>query len=202
MELRDYLKLYWSQRGMILGLVVVGTGLSVAVAASRPVQYAASQSFAISRVNKETTTQYQYDGYYALQAADSFSQTVVSWFRTPSILLEVYGRAGLDPEIDSVSSLPGRFSVKKYSAQNIDVRFNERSEDRAKKLAAALPKVLEEKTTALNQTAEGKSLFAITGSMPVIAQAKPNLWLIGALAAIVSFGLAIFLAAARHYLRT
>jgi hypothetical protein len=78
-----------------------------------------SVSFAVNRINSQSTAEYQYDGYYALQAADLFAQTVVSWFSTPSVLREVYDQASMDPEITTVSSLANRFKVKKYSAQNI-----------------------------------------------------------------------------------
>jgi hypothetical protein len=164
-------------------------------------RYAVSESFAVNRVNQQTSVDYQYDGYYALQAADLFAQTVVSWFATPSVLREVYSNANLDPEITTVNSLPSRFRVKKYSAQNIVVRFSERDETRAKGLATSIRRVMEEKASRLNQTADGKALFEIVGTEPVIAPAKPSVWLWAGVALILSAGLALFIAALRYYLR-
>lgn len=201
MELRDYMKVHWSQRWMILTMVLVASGAAAIVAGTRPEQTGVSVSFAINRTNREVTTQYQYDGYYALQAADLFAQTVVSWFSTPSVLREVYEHAQLDPEIQSLNSLPSRFKVRKYSAQNIVVRFNERTPERATKVAESLKQVMEEKATRLNQTADGKSIFEIVGATPVSAPSRPNIGFIVAITAVLSFALALFVSAARHYLR-
>lgn len=201
MELRDYLRVYWRQRWLILGLTLVATMTAYVVAATQPTKTGVSISFAINQTNKEVTTQYQYDGYYALQAADLFSQTVVSWFSTPSVLRQVYDQANLDPEIQSINSLPARFSVKKYSAQNIVVRYTERTNDRATKLATAMGTVMEQEASQLNQSTDGKSIFQIVAGTPVIAPAHPNAGLIAAITLVLSFALALFIAAARYYLK-
>lgn len=202
MELRDYIKVYWSQRRMIAAIVIVCVGTAIAVAATRPERSGVSVSFAINRINKESTSQYQYDGYYALQASDLFAQTVVSWFSTPSVLREVYQQANIDPEIQSVNSLPARFSVRKYSAQNIVVRYTETNNDRATKVADGMKMLMESKAAKLNQTSDGKALFEIVAGAPVIAPAKANVPLVAAVALVLSLALGLFVAAARHYLRS
>lgn len=201
MDFRDYLHIYWRQRWLILGLTLTAAVAAYLVAATRPVMTAVSMSFAINRTNKEATSQYQYDGYYALQAADLFAQTVVSWFSTPSVLREVYDQANLDPEIRSLNSLLARFSVKKYSAQNIVVKFKERTRQRAETVAAAMKVVMEAKASRLNQAADGKSLFEIVASPAVVAAARPNGWLPGGVALVLGFALSLFVAAARHFLK-
>ncbi len=201
MELRDYLKIYWEQRWFIVGLVLLATITTYAVVATRPIRSSVSTSFAVNRVNKEPTPDYQYDGYYALQAADLFAQTVVSWFRTPAILQEMYQQANLDPAIQSIDGLPARFRVKKYSAQNIVVRFSETDDTRATQFAAAMAKVMSERAEQLNQSADHKSLFAISATKPVIAPERSNPWLYAGVALVLSSGLALGVAALRHYLK-
>ncbi len=202
MELRDYIHIYWRQRGLIIAMVVIATVTTWIVSSSQPVRFGSSQSFAINRINRESTPDYQFDGYYALQAADLFSQTVVSWFSTPSVLQEVYQQAKLDPEIDSLNSLPSRFKVKKYSSQNIVVRVTERTSDRLAKVTSAVKSVMEQKAAQLNQDPNGKSQFTIVGSTPVIAEVRPMVWLNSLVALVLSFGLSLFVAAAKHYLRS
>ncbi|MBI2984584.1 MAG: hypothetical protein HYY50_03085 [Candidatus Kerfeldbacteria bacterium] len=201
MELREYLQLYWRQRWLIITIVGVATVTAFAVAAGRPTRFAVSQSFAVNRVRPEPTPDYQYDGYYALQAADLFSQTVVSWFLTPSMLNEIYARAKVNPEIQSLATLPSRFRVKRYSAQNIVVRFSERTRRRAEQVAAAMPPLLQERTHQLNQDPKGQPLFEIVDSDPVIAPDRVNLWLVAALALITSLVLGLLLVTGQHYLR-
>ncbi len=200
-EFRDYLNMYWRQRLMIAIVVVVATIATWVTASAQPVRYAASESFAINRINRQNTTAYQYDDYYALQAADLFAQTVVSWFSTPSILQEAYVKANLDPMIDSVNSLPSRFKVRKYTAQNIVVRFTETTQDRADKLATSIRQVIEARSATLNQNPDGKSIFEIIGADAVVARSRPNALLLSAAALVLSLGAGLLLAALRHYLR-
>lgn len=201
MEARDYLKLYLSHGRLILGIMTVATVVTVVVAASQPVRQTASISLAVNRINSEATPDYQFDGYYALQAVELFSQTVVSWFDTPSLLHEIYTRAKVDPELESLNGLTNRFRVKRYSPQNIVVRLTERNETRARQLADALPPVLEERADRLNQDPTGKPLFEIVSATPVIAPSRPNILLAAGLALVLGFGLALLVVAGRHYLR-
>ncbi len=201
MELRDYIKLYWAQRWLIGSMMLVATAAAFIAAAVQPVRYAASEGFAVTRINAEATPDYQYDGYYALQAADIFSQTVVSWFDTASVVNDIYTEAKLDPEADSLSALTSRFHVKRYSAQNIVVRFTERTEKRAQAVAQAVSTVLKNRTASLNQDAAGKSLYEIIGSEAAIAPSRPNAWVYAGIALVLSFVFGVGVAAFRHYLR-
>lgn len=199
-ELRDYLFSYWKQRWLIGGIVaaaMVGTWIT---ASTQPTKYAVTQSFAINRADRQTTPDYQYDGYYALQAADLFAQTVVSWFQTPPILQQMYSAANLDTQAVSANELPGRFKVKKYSAQNIVVRYQETTPERAKTLATAIRKDLEQRASGLNQSADGHSVFTVIGQDPTYADARPPMMLLLVGVFIVSFGFALLLAALRQYL--
>lgn len=154
--------------GIVLALIGALTG--GLIAAFTPVKYESSLSFTVNQINKQETTAYQYDGYYAIQASDLFSETIVSWFQTPSFLLEVYNRANLDPQIDSIDSFTARFKMKKYSAQNLVLEFTAPDKDQAEKLSQAIISHVEERSGALNQNADLKALFEVKGSAPVIVK--------------------------------
>ncbi len=143
----------------------------------KPVEHDTSIAFSINRINKQETEDYQYDGYYAIQASDLFSQTVMSWMMTPSVLLEIYERAGIDPQITSTENFISRFKAKKYSPQNVVVRYRERDKQTAQKIADAIIAIVEEKTAAAVQTSDQKAFFEVVGSLPVIVEKKPLLWL-------------------------
>lgn len=183
--------------GILLGMVA-----ALVFTFARPVTYDASISFSINRVNRQDTAEYQYDGYYAIQASDLFSQTVMSWFMTPSVLLEIYDQAKIDPNIQSLTDLSSRFKTKKYSPQNIVVQFAERDQSTAEKISQAIIDTVEQKAAIANQTADQKALFDVQGAKPVIVQHKSVLWLnllIGAIAGfLVGFGLAYALAFMRR----
>lgn len=201
MELRNFI--YIIRRSLIwIVITAVVTGAAgLILALQTPVSYDTSLAFAINRINKQATADYQYDGYYAIQASDLFAQTVTSWIATPSILLEMYERADVDPQIKSLSSFSSRFTTKKYSSQNIGIRFSERDQETAEKLSAAIIGVLSEKTSAINKTADAKALFEIVGSQPVIVKTQPAPILWAALGVIAGALAALLLVVLVYYLR-
>jgi capsular polysaccharide biosynthesis protein len=139
-----------------------------------PTIYRTSISFAVNRINKQDTAEYQFDGYYAIQASDLFSQTVVSWFYTPSFILEVYDTAGVTPKIETLEKFTAQFKTKKYSAQNIVVTYPERDRDTAEKIANGIADNLSQRTQELNKSSDQKALFEVVGSKPVIVEQSSN----------------------------
>ncbi|MFA5052210.1 MAG: hypothetical protein WC544_04120 [Patescibacteria group bacterium] len=161
----------------IVSGVIVGLAASLVFSYVKPVTYDTSISFSINRINRQDTVEYQYDGYYAIQASDLFSQTVMSWFMTPSVLLEIYDQAKIDPQINSLTDLTSRFKTKKYSPQNIVVQFTERDQDTADKISQAIINTVEQKSSVANQTSDQQALFDVQGATPVTVEHKPVLWL-------------------------
>jgi len=201
MEIRTHWQTYRRHLAFMIMVVIVVTATAVVSAVLKPVEYRASIAFAVNRINAQTTTDYQYDGYYAIQAADLLSQTVVSWFLTPSVLLSIYDRADVEPMITSLDRFTSRFKAKKYSSQNIVVSFVERERDWSEKLSAAVILVVEEQAAALNTTAENTPLFRITGSQPVIVEHRANPYLAGLVGFVAGWLLALALVEINKYLR-
>ena len=164
-------------RIFIIILTLVAIIAAGGVTYLKPVEYDTSIAFSINRINKQETEDYQFDGYYAIQASDLFSQTVMSWMMTPSVLLEIYEKAGIDPQITSTENFTSRFKAKKYSPQNVVIRYRERDEQTAQKIADAIIAIVEEKAAAAVQTSDKKAFFEVVGSLPVIVEKKPILWL-------------------------
>ena len=162
---------------LIIIVTIVGLGASLIFSLVKPVYYDTSLSFAINRINRQETTQYQYDGYYSIQASDLFSQTVMSWLMTPSVLLEIYDQAKIDPKISSLEELAARFKTKQYSPQNLVVRFKERDQITSEKISQAIISVVESRAAAANQTSDNKALFQVVGAKPVIVQRQAVVWL-------------------------
>lgn len=185
----------------LIFLALVGSLVAAVFAARQPVRYQTSISFAVNRIDKAPSTTYQYDGYYAIQAADLFSQTVVSWFSTPSVLVEVYERAGVSTAPTSLRNLTSRFKTKKYAAQNIVVTFGEETEERARLIAEAVTATMQTRAAKLNQTAEAQALFEIVGSKPVIVATKPSIVTFAVAGFLVGFLVGLTLLSLTAYLR-
>jgi hypothetical protein len=189
----DTLAIVWKNRWLLSIVFLVPIIAAVIFAITRPTTYTASIAFTINRINKQPTAEYQFDGYYALQASDLFSDTVVSWFLTPSSIVDMYDRAGINPNVTSLSSLTSRFNIKKFSAQNLNVKFTALSQSEADKLASAVIQTVQDKTTSLNQSADRKALFEAVGSKPVIVANSKGTIIAGIVGIIIGLFLDVLL---------
>jgi capsular polysaccharide biosynthesis protein len=196
------MNIFVAYRWVIVSVTVVALIASLLFSVLTPKYFDASISFAINRINRQDTTEYQYDGYYAIQASDLFSQTVMSWFLTPSVLLEMYDKAGVDPKIASIEEISSRFKTKKFSPQNIVVRYKERDRQTADKIGQAIISVTQDKAAAANQTSDQKALFQVIGSKPVIVEKKPSLIMSGVIGLLAGFIISLVLAYFIDFWRT
>lgn len=171
MELDDSFRLTFRHWRMITAIACLGLIVGLGVQWLTPLTYDAAVNLMVERVNQESTADYQYDGYYAQQAADDLAQTVVSWLGTPSVLVEIYSAAGLDASFRSLDEASRRFQAKKYSNQNVGIRINERSSDTAEKLAVAAADTIKGRVSETNKTAGGQPMFkVVTGAVVVVAR--------------------------------
>lgn len=202
MELTDYGKIFKRFLAVILIVAVIG-GFAGFAAGSflDEVEYDTSISFAVNRTNRQETPDYQYDGYYAIQAADLFSQTIVSWFSTPSVLLEMYRNAGIEPEITSIDAFSNQFRTKKFSSQNIVLRFSEATRERAEQISKSIIDTTKTRASALNRSSDQKALFEVVAAEPVIVEKRPNVALKTVLGFVSGVILGLIFAIGLHYLR-
>lgn len=189
-------------RSFLITFVLVATLATLAFSAYAQPSYVTSLSISVNRVHRQETPDYQYDGYYAIQASDLFSQTILSWFLTPSVLLEFYDTAGVDPQITSLGGLTARFHARKFSAQNIVVQFSDPDRDSANKLATAIGTVVKKRGESLNQSDGGQGIFEVAPAKPVLVETRPNTVLNTVVALVASSMIGFALAASRRYLRS
>lgn len=197
MGLEELVRFFRRWGRMVAAVTLVAALVAVIAVATRPKRLEASLAFAVNRINREPTADYQFDGYYALQAADLYAQTVVSWFATPAVVRDIYATAGLEPDLTSQSAFASKFRTKRYSAQNIVVRFSESDVERARKLASAVTDTLRKRTATLNETADRKAIFEIVASDPVVTERRPPVATAAAVAALGGFLVGVFAGAIR-----
>lgn len=202
MELRDFTSSMRMHRTISAALILLTGAAALVFSFTKPDWYDTSISFAVNRVNRQTTAAYEYDGYYAIQAADLFSQTVVSWFSTPSVVVEMYQKANLDPKLSSIENLSGKFRTRKYSSQNIVVRYASSTRNEADALSQSIISVVTERSSKLNQAADAKSIFSVVASDPVTVLRHPNIIFNAAIGLLLGIVLAIFAVSGTVYFRS
>ncbi len=193
MEFRDHLRIMGRGKVLIIIFTVLVVGVSMILLYFKEPVYQSSISFSVNRVNRQTTEYYEYDGYYAISAAELFSQTLMSWFMTPSVLLEIYEQAEVDPQIKSLSSFASRFRARQYASQNIVVSFKEKDQAKATKISNAVVNIVQTKAADLNKTSDQKSIFEVVGSKPVIVEQKLSYWLAGVISLLCGLIVSIIL---------
>src|SRR3989304_5680738 len=94
MTLFAFLKIINQNKIRIIAIALIVGILSVLIAQFLPAKYDASVALNVIRVNREETSDYQYDGFYAIQASNLFAETIVSWLETPAVVKENYEQSG------------------------------------------------------------------------------------------------------------
>ncbi len=144
--------------------------LFASVSSALPRRADVSFSFTVSQQARQATTDYSYDGYYALRASELVADTLISWLSTPSILKEVYEKAGIPTTDTEIKALAGRFfRGKKYSGQNVVVAYSAESRETAAKLHESLSSLLSSRARTLVLSPDQETIFIVTASEPVIA---------------------------------
>jgi len=186
MELRDHLKIAYRYKWLVIAIVLIATVSASVISYYQAPKYKVSLAFTVNVSNRQETPDYQFDGYYSIHSSELFSMTIISWFLTPSVLVEIYEDAGVAPNITTLEELTGRFKTKQYSSQNFVVLFKELDQPTAEKLSSSIIKIVEAKAADLNKDATDNSIFEVRGSSPVIVEAKLATWLIGLVAFLAS----------------
>lgn len=201
MELRDHILFLLKNKIYILSIGILVSIISFVAVWCQPKKYNSSMAFHILLSNRPETTEYQYDNYYAIKAADLVGDTLMSWCITPSIILEIFNKASIDPESFSLRSLTSLFRAKKYSSQNVVVAFSYPSRESIQKLSESAVSIIEAKGARLNTYDTHSPTFTIQGDNPVIHEIKKPFLLTGAIGLITGMCIAAFIVYAKRYLK-
>ena len=201
MELREHFKVIKKARWFIL-IFTLCVGMAAFFFAFYQIpKYKVSIGFDLNMRNRPLTQDYQYGSYYDLKGAEIFSQHVISWFLTPSVVAEIYKTADIPYEIDSFSGFTGRFKAKAYSAQNVVVTFSDVYEPNAEKLADAIVKVVNKKAADAALDVDNRPQWEAAAADPIIVQTKNPVWLVTLLGLIAGFVVSLVLVYLRNYLK-
>lgn len=155
----------------MLAAAVLAAFAFAAGAKMAPRRVNVSLAFTIAQQARQETSDYSYDGYYALRASELVTDTMLSWLATPSIVKEIYAEAGLPITDARIASIAGRmFRGKKFSSQNLAVSYSAPDQATAERLYRALARALPNRARELVLSPKQNSLFLVTASDPVIAE--------------------------------
>ena len=174
----------------LLVLAVVAAVVTALVVPRLPRGVDVAQTFTVPIPRRPPSGEYEFDGFYALQATDLFAETLAGWLTSPDLASEAYRRAGLPQPAQSVRRLGRVFTARKRSGQLVEFSFRARSEDEAERLVREVGSLVRERTERFNEEGRSSLTFTVTQEHPLRIPVQRSAPLRALVAALVTFVLA------------
>lgn len=200
MELKSHAEILKKNGWFILVFSVLVAIAALVMALTRPVQYKSVISFDVDFVNRGEVAEYEYGAYYDLKGAELYTQDLMSWFKTPAFVEDIYQTAEVGYEIDNIARFTNRFKARQYSALNFAVEFSDSYEPNAKKLSNAIAALVVERASTAS-TVDGQAVFTVSALDPVIAAVEYDPWFVTFIGLIAGGILSLILVYLREYFR-
>ncbi|MEA1937156.1 MAG: Wzz/FepE/Etk N-terminal domain-containing protein [Patescibacteria group bacterium] len=201
MELREYLKIIKRKTKLILTVAMI-TGLSAFLfSVVQPIKYEISLSLFVNKDKTQETDDFKYDGYYALQAGEIITGSIAEWLKSPELVDAIYQEAGAERNFKDLKSYTKKFTVKKMSAQYVEVKFKTNSKEDAEKISVAVVKIVGSKVKTLGENSEQEISFLIENEKPIIIESKPDAFFNLIVGLVSGFVLGIFAVFVKEYFK-
>jgi capsular polysaccharide biosynthesis protein len=188
MNLKNYFEVIKRRKVFIVSFGAICGILSLIFSLTTPKSYEAVILLSVHRVNREKTADFQYDNYYAIQAAEYVGNTIVSLLEMPETILEIYKKAGWQDEMGDVYAAARKIKPKQISSHLVKVKLNDKNKEKVERLSGALADVIRNKISSIEVTPENKNSFTVESTEPIITQktySPPIVTLIGFLGGIM-----------------
>lgn len=198
MELKDFFSVVKKYLAIVLLVVFVIVSATAFFSVMTPQKYQSSASILI-QPTREPTTQYQYGGYYAIQASELFADTILGWLKSSEVMSEIFQDAKIAVTSDNIAALSGQIVARKVPPQNVELQLNDKDQARSKMLMQAIIDVVKNKTDIINKNAGEGSTFTIISSDILTMPIKPSITLNITISIFIGLILGIILVFLREY---
>lgn len=173
-ELRDFLQ-FLSKRFLIILLSGGVLGVSSLFFSLRlPVQYRASLLLYVQRIPQETASGlYAYDGYFAGQAAEAYSDTVKGFLQSLDLVREAAKGVELTDSEAVLKKLNRKIRITKTAPQLIEITVTLTGAQNASALVQSLAQTVVDRVKSLNQNGDQNFSVSPAGSQPIIETITP-----------------------------
>ncbi len=204
MEVYEYFEAIKKHLKIFLTIIVLMTGLTALLTSLQPDKYEGAVSLTVLKrniLNQDRINFYLYDNYYAMQSSGLLADTIENWIHSPSIVGDVYQKAGIGLPATSLKDYTKIFQSKRPSAYtnvlNITTQSNQK--DDADKLLQAMTEVIQTQNQQIAKDDPQRN-YDIFASTPVVVVKKPAILLNTAIAFILSLILALMTVTFLRYL--
>jgi len=199
MELKEIFYILKRKIILIIVIVLLSIAGSFYFSINAKNKYETSSILTI-QANRESTDQYQYGGFYSIQASDLFANTILGWIKSPNIVAEIFKKSGVSFDDKKIKSLANKIYAKKVPPQNIMLTITDDQMNESKNIADSTISLIKEKTGQLALVANSSTNFEIISSDPITTTISPNIPFNVAIAFIVALIFSIFIIFVIEYL--
>ena len=199
MELKEYLKIVKKNFKLIIIIGIITAVSAFVFSVAQPIEYETSLSLTIAKDKTQTTDDFKYDGYYALQSSEIMANSIEQWLKSPETVNAIYRRAQVDSEFKNIKSYTKKFIAKKMSSQYVEVKFKSSATEEAKKISTATTEIINAKVEKLKESSEQEISFLVSSENPVIVESRPDAILNLIIGLISGMALGVFVVFLRRY---
>jgi capsular polysaccharide biosynthesis protein len=201
-EIKDlYMLIKKEIRAIVLATLLLGFA-GVVLFYILPPRYIAAGSFYVTRKvsNDFPTGFFEYEGFYAQQAASSYTETVIGLFESIDIRRKALLETGAEATDQNLRAAKKVIRAKKAGPQLITLNVKGKTPQHAGQLWIALSKVTLSTVEALNQTGDTALTVSMVDDSPIIQMTFTSIYVNFVVGALVGLTSSIFILALKKHL--
>lgn len=176
MELKHYLKILQKHWKMILAAAAAVAVVVGIASVYWPTRYKSELTVYVQRVPEDPPAgDYTYDGFYAQQAAEAYTDTVEGFLQSRDIIRQALAASNLSTDTNMVRAVEKRLEVEKVAPQLINVSLTMETQNKATALIKEIAAVTKERAKTLNQQENEAMVIDLVNPDPLESSVKP--WL-------------------------
>ena len=201
MELRDYIRIIFKQKLIVVGLAIILGAAGFGYITRQAPAIDGSVTFTVVNSERFPANQYGYDYYFAIQSSALLADTIDGWFGSPNFVAKVYDTAKVALPSDTTRAAGRIFKsvkeIEKSPIVVISIKTSDRNE--TEKIIAAAAGVVGQEIEQLVKLGKLPSSFSVLASDPLILESKPKPELTGVVGLVVGLILGSVIALGKHY---
>lgn len=175
MELKEYFRIIKKDKGVIIKTTILTLAFAIAFSYLQKTSYESSVSLFIIKDGTQSTDEFKYDGYYALQSGEIVADNLEKMLQSPQVVSEIYQNADIDSNFDKIKKYKKSFTAHKMSNQYVEVSFNSETRENAEKISKSITKTIQQKMEQAKSSSEDEVSFSIENNSPVIIKKEPDI---------------------------
>lgn len=199
MELKEYFKIIEKDKRVIIKTTILTLAFAIAFSYLQKTSYESSVSLFIIKDGTQSTDEFKYDGYYALQSGEIVADNLEKMLQSPQVVSEIYQTANIDSNFDKIKKYKKSFTAHKMSNQYVEVSFNSETRENAEKISKSITKTVQQKMEQAKSSSEDEVSFSIENNAPVIIEKKPDIALNSLIGIFSGFFLGVIIVLIKKY---